>query len=88
MGSLILIPLEDFPVAFLAFFYGVRLVVAFRLLARVFNVPALDPVEGPSMASLPGGRAKMGIVEIVISPSKPGMGEMKLSKSSIPTIKT
>jgi hypothetical protein len=30
-GSLILIPLEDFPMAFLAFFWGVKLAVAFCL---------------------------------------------------------
>jgi hypothetical protein len=32
IGSLIVILLEDFSVAFLAFFWGVRLTVAFRLL--------------------------------------------------------
>jgi hypothetical protein len=48
--SLILIPLKDFPVVFLAFFWGVRLVVAFHLLARVFDTPTLAPMEGSSMA--------------------------------------
>jgi hypothetical protein len=51
MGSLILIPLEDLQVAFLAFFWGVGLAVAFRLLARVLDAPTLDLVEGSSMAS-------------------------------------
>jgi hypothetical protein len=65
--SLILIPLEDFPVAFLALFWGVGLAVAFRLLARVFDAPALDPAEGSSMASLSGGRAEMGVAKIGMS---------------------
>jgi hypothetical protein len=40
------------------------------------------------MASPPGQQAEMGIAGIGMSPSKPGMGEMKLSKSCIRTIKT
>jgi hypothetical protein len=80
---LILIPLEDLPVAFLAFCWGVRLAVAFQLLARVFEAPALDLVEGSSMASPLGGRAEIGIAGIGMSSSKPGMGAMKLSKSYI-----
>jgi hypothetical protein len=63
-------------------------VVAFRLLARVFDMPKLAPVEGSSMASPLGGWAEMGIAQIGMSPSKLGIGEMKLSKSYIRTIKT
>jgi hypothetical protein len=88
MGSLILIPLEDLLVAFLAFFWGVELVVAFRFLARVLDVPALDLAEGPSMASPPGERVKMEIARIGMSPSKSRRSEMKLPKSCIRTIKT
>jgi hypothetical protein len=88
MGSLILIQLEDLPIAFLAFFWVIRLAVAFRLLARVLDAPTLDPVEGSSMASPPGEQVMMGIAIIGMSTSKPGMGEMKLSKSFIRTIKT
>jgi hypothetical protein len=81
IGLLILIPLEHFPVVFLAFFWGVGLAVAFCLLARVFD--ALVSVEGLSMALSPGGWAVMGIAGIGMSPSKLGIGEMKLSKSCI-----
>jgi hypothetical protein len=35
------------------------------------------------MASLPGGQAETGIVRIGMSPSKPRMGEIKLSKVCI-----
>jgi hypothetical protein len=67
-------------------FWGV--VVAFRLLARVFDAPTLASAEGSSMASPLGGRAETGIAGIGMSPSKPGIGEIKLSKSCIRTIKT
>jgi hypothetical protein len=40
------------------------------------------------MASPPGEQAETGIAGIGMSPSKPGIGEMKLSKSCIRTIKT
>jgi hypothetical protein len=80
--------LEDLLIAFLAFFLGVGLAVAFHLLARVLDAPALDAAEGSSMALPPGERAEMGMAEIGMSPLKLGMGEMKLSKSCIRTIKT
>jgi hypothetical protein len=88
MGLLILMTLEDLLIAFLAFFLGVGLAVAFHLLARVLDAPALDAVEGSSMALPPGERAEMGMAEIGMSPLKLGMGEIKLSKSCIRTIKT
>jgi hypothetical protein len=50
-------------------------------------MPALAPVEGSLSASSPGGWAETGIAGIGISPSKLGMGEMKLSKACIQTIK-
>jgi hypothetical protein len=41
IGSLILIPLEDFSIVFLDFFWGIGLAVAFHLLAQVLDVPTL-----------------------------------------------
>jgi hypothetical protein len=79
IGSLILIPLEDFPAAFLAFFRGANFVVAFHLLAQVFDAPALAPMEESSIALPQGGQADTGIAGIGMPPSKRGMGEMKLS---------
>jgi hypothetical protein len=56
---------------------------AFRLLARVREALSLDPVEGPWDDYTPGSRVETGMVGIRISPSNPGMGEEKLSKSYI-----
>jgi hypothetical protein len=82
-ASLNLIPLKDFPVAFLVFLWGIRLAVAFCLLARVFDTPALAPTDG-SLADLPlGDRAKTRIVGKGMSPLNPGMGEIKLFKACI-----
>jgi hypothetical protein len=50
-------------------------------------MPALAPVEGSLSASPPGGWAESGIARIEMSPSKPRMGEKKLSKAYIQTIK-
>jgi hypothetical protein len=83
VGSLILIPLFDLPVVFLAFFDGVSITGALRFPTRVFDPPALASVVGLLADSLLGGRAETVIVGIGISPSNPGMGEMKLSKACI-----
>jgi hypothetical protein len=73
-GSFILIPLADFPVAFLAFFWGVGLTIALRFPAQVLDTPALALADG-SLAGLPlGDRADTGIVGIGMSPSNPGLG--------------
>jgi hypothetical protein len=85
MSSLILIPPVDFPVVFLALFWGVRLPMAFYLPARVFRVLAPALVKGPLVDSLPEGRAKTRIARIRMSPLKPGTGEMKLSNVCIQT---
>jgi hypothetical protein len=86
-SSLILFMLEVFPVAFLAFFWGVGFADAFHLHARVFDGPALAPADG-SLADLPHGDwAKTGIVGKGMCPSNPGMGEVKLSKACIQTYK-
>jgi hypothetical protein len=80
---LILIPPEDFPTTFLAFLSGVGLAVAFCLPARVPNVSALALSEGSLSASAPRGWAETRMDGISISHSKPGMGEMKLSRAYI-----
>jgi hypothetical protein len=72
----------------LAFFKGIRLVVAFCLSARVFKVITLASTDGSLIGSSPGGRFKIGMAGIRISPSKPGMGEMKLSNAYIQTKET
>jgi hypothetical protein len=61
--------------------------VAFRLPAQANGVPTLASVEGLLSASPLGDWAETGIARIGMSPSKLGMGEMKLSKASIQTIK-
>jgi hypothetical protein len=63
------------------------LAVAFCLAAQLLNVLALASVEGSLSASPPRGWAETGIAGIRMSPSKPGMGEMKLSKAWIQTNK-
>jgi hypothetical protein len=88
VGSLILILLEDLPVVFLAYFGGVGLTVAFRLPARVFEALALGLMEGSLADSSLGGRAETRMAGIRTSPSKPGTGEVKLSKACIQTNKT
>jgi hypothetical protein len=80
-GSLILIPPADLPMVFLACFCGVRLAIFFFLPAWVFKALAL--VEGSLVDSSLGGQAKTRMVGIGMSPSKPGMGEMKLSNACI-----
>jgi hypothetical protein len=87
-GSLILILPVDLHVVFLAFFWGAGLVVAFFLPTRVFKELALALVEGSLVGSSPGGRAKTGMARIRMSPSKPRMREIKLSKPSIQTKET
>jgi hypothetical protein len=84
---LILIPLEDLPVTFLAFFWGVGLAAAFYLLDQVFEALALALVEGSLVGSSLGDQAKTGMTGIEMSPSKSGAGEIKLSKSCIQTNK-
>jgi hypothetical protein len=49
----------------------------------MFEVPALAPVEGSLVGSSLGDHAETEIVRIGMSPSKPGMGEIKLSKACI-----
>jgi hypothetical protein len=81
--SKILIPPGGFHGAFLAFFGWLGAMGAFLLLARVCEAPVPDPVEAPWEDLIPGSRAETGMAGIGMSPSNPGMGEMKLSKSCI-----
>jgi hypothetical protein len=71
---------------FLAFLGVFGSIGAFRLQARVLEVPALDPVEGSSEDSVPGSWAEIGMAGIGMSPSNPGIGEMKISRSCIQEI--
>jgi hypothetical protein len=76
-------PASRFPRGFPAFFWEVGFTVAFYLPAQVFRALAPALADGSLVDSLPGGRAKTGIAEIGISPSKPGTGEMRLSNGCI-----
>jgi hypothetical protein len=67
----------------MAFFWELWSIEAFCLLARVCEALAPDPVEGPWEDSTLGLQAEIGVAWIGISPSNPGMGEVKLSKSCI-----
>jgi hypothetical protein len=61
--------------------------VTFHLLARVLTTSGLALVDG-ALSALPlGGWVETRIARIGMSPSKLGMGEMKLSKACIQTIK-
>jgi hypothetical protein len=59
----------------------------FCLQARVLEALALDPTEGSLEDSALGSRAKIRVAGIWTSPTNPGMGEIKLSKSCIQEIK-
>jgi hypothetical protein len=74
----ILIPPEGFPVVFLAFLVGLGSIGAFRLQARVLEALALGPAEGSSEDSASGSRVDIRMAGIGMSPSNPGMGEIKL----------
>jgi hypothetical protein len=74
VSSLILISLVDLPVAFLAFFWGLRVAEALRFPGRVLDAPTLAPADVSFADSPLGDRAKTGIAKIGISPSNLGMG--------------
>jgi hypothetical protein len=59
------------------------LAAAFHLLAQVFEALALAPVDESLVGSSLGGQAKTGTARIRMSPSKSGIGEIKLSKTCI-----
>jgi hypothetical protein len=56
---------------------------AFRLLARVFDAPALAPTDGSLTDSPLGDQVETVIARKGMSPSNPRMGEIKLSKACI-----
>jgi hypothetical protein len=84
-GSLIL-TLDAFFLTTLCCFFGGGgggggVAVALRLLARVLEVPTLGPVgESPTDSALMV-RAEIRAARIGMSPSKPGIGTMKLSRA-------
>jgi hypothetical protein len=55
------------------------------LLVRVFEALTLALAKGSLTDSSPGGQAKTGMAGNGMSPSKPEMGEIKLSKAYIQT---
>jgi hypothetical protein len=61
------------------------LVVAFHLPTRVFEPLALVLIEGSLMGSSLGDQAETRAAGVRMSLSKPGMGEIKLSKAYIQT---
>jgi hypothetical protein len=60
---------------------------AFQLLGRVFEALALALMEGSLVGSSLGGRAETRMTGIGMSPPKPGMREINLSKAYIQTNK-
>jgi hypothetical protein len=80
-GSLILMPPGFLPTTFLAFFWRGGVAEDLHFPTRVLNDTTLAPVvESPSDSPL-GDWVKIRITRISMSPSKPGMREMKLSKT-------
>jgi hypothetical protein len=73
VGSLILILPVDLPAAFLVFFWGVGVATILRFPAWVFDALALAPADW----------VETRILGIGMSPSNPGIGEIKLSKAYI-----
>jgi hypothetical protein len=63
------------------------LAVAFCLPPLAFKELTLAPAEGSLVGSSPGGLVETRMTRIEMSPSKPGMGEIKLSKAYIQTKK-
>jgi hypothetical protein len=60
---------------------------AFQLLGRVFEALALALMDGSLVGSSLGGRAETRMTGIGMSPPKPGMREINLSKAYIQTNK-
>jgi hypothetical protein len=85
-GSLILILLVDLPVVFLAFFGGVGITGVSCFPTRV-DAPALAPAVGSLADSSLRDQTETGITGIGISPSKSGMGEIKVLRACIQTHK-
>jgi hypothetical protein len=76
-------PAMRFSQGFLSLLLGALVNRHFSLLARVREALTPDPEEGSWEDSAPGLRAEIGMTRIGISPSNPGMGEIKLSKSCV-----
>jgi hypothetical protein len=84
-GSLILIPPDGLPTAFLAFFEGVGLADAFHLLALVLEATTPTLVEVSLEDSSLGGWVKTGMAGNNTSPSKPPGGWVKTRTVKIGT---
>jgi hypothetical protein len=80
-GSLILTTDSFFLKTVQIFFGGGRVAAALHLPARVLKYSALGPVDESSAHSTLGVRAETGTAGISESPSKMGMGAMKLSRA-------
>jgi hypothetical protein len=80
---LILIPLVDLPVEFLAFCWGDGLTVTLHFLGQVLDVLVLAPADGSLADSPLRDQVETGIAGIWMCPSNLGMREMKLSKACI-----
>jgi hypothetical protein len=72
---------------FLAFLEAVGVAVTLRLPARVLEDPALGPFDDALADSTLGVRTEVETVGIGVSPLRPGIGEMKLSKACNQTYK-
>jgi hypothetical protein len=79
-GSLILIPPAFLPTTFLSFFRGGIVAAAFLLPARVLDDQTLGPADESSFDLALGTRVEIGMTKIVLSASKQGIGEVKLSR--------
>jgi hypothetical protein len=56
-------------------------VAALRLPARVQEDPTLGPLDEAPIDIALGVQDEIGMAGIIVSPSKPGMGGMKLSRA-------
>jgi hypothetical protein len=87
LAPVILFSPKCFLVVFLAFLGGLESIGDFLLQARVLEALALGTAEGSSEESTPRSWADIRMAGIGMSPSNPGMGKIKLSKSCIQEIK-
>jgi hypothetical protein len=80
-GSLIFMPISFLLTTFLVFRGGGRVAVALRLPGQVFEGSTLGILDEALTDLALRVRTEMGTTRINMSPSKPGMGAMKLSKA-------
>jgi hypothetical protein len=80
-GSLILTPISFLLVTFLAFLGVGGVAVTLCLPARVLDVPTLGPCYDAPTGSTLKVQANRGTAVIGVSPTKLGIGAMKLSRA-------